>query len=215
MNFWETQQRIRTYIACARTILTSGLTWWLLTHVCYSFHFFFLFFVFLHLRREEKEVDPRAVAGLVASLYTAAAVCKCMGTQRLTAPWATAYWAQSNLDVVFLRHEATEPGVEEEYQNFVRSSPVFSPPSPQQYLIYPNKAGVSFAASLSLALCAWIVNGRNKLSSVQSRATATTTAARLPSHHGCKILSDRWWEFYPGRSTEPGFCPLFGLLQLQ
>lgn len=31
----------------------------------------------------EKEVDPRSVAGLVASLYTAAAVCKCMGTRRL------------------------------------------------------------------------------------------------------------------------------------
>lgn len=28
-------------------------------------------------------MDPRSVAGLVASLYTAAAVCKCMGTQRL------------------------------------------------------------------------------------------------------------------------------------
>lgn len=43
----------------------------------------FSFFFFLHLKREEKEVDPRSVAGLVASLYTAAAVCKCMGTQRL------------------------------------------------------------------------------------------------------------------------------------
>lgn len=28
-------------------------------------------------------MDPLSVAGLVASLYTAAAVCKCMGTQRL------------------------------------------------------------------------------------------------------------------------------------
>lgn len=28
-------------------------------------------------------MDPRSLAGLVASLYTAAAVCKCMGTQRL------------------------------------------------------------------------------------------------------------------------------------
>lgn len=35
------------------------------------------------MKGEEKEVDPRTVAGLVASLYTAAAVCKCMGTERL------------------------------------------------------------------------------------------------------------------------------------
>lgn len=45
--------------------------------------FFFFFFCFLRLKGEEKEEDPRTVAGLVASLYTAAAVCKCMGTQRL------------------------------------------------------------------------------------------------------------------------------------
>lgn len=57
-----------------------------------------------------------------------------------------------------------------------------------------------------------IVNGRNKLISVQSKATA---ARLLSPHHGCKVLPVCRWEFYSRRTAQYGFCPLFGLLQLQ
>lgn len=63
-------------ILCARTDLTRGL------NSAVIFTFIFCFFSASE-RGEEKEVDPRSVAGLVASLYTAAAVCKCMGAARL------------------------------------------------------------------------------------------------------------------------------------
>lgn len=89
-------------------------------------------------------------------------------------------------------------------------NPLFYPP---QCLIHPNKAWVSFTASLPpcVSLRAGIVNGRNKLISVQSRLQLRGSL----THHGCKVLSDCWWEFYSRRTTKPGFCPLFGLLQLQ
>lgn len=71
----------------------------------------------------------------------------------------------------------------------------------------------SLSLSPSFSLRVRIVNGRNKLISAQRVKLA---AARLASlHHGCKVLSVCWWEFYSRRTAEYGFCPLFGLLQLQ
>lgn len=71
----------------------------------------------------------------------------------------------------------------------------------------------SLSLSPSFPLRVRIVNDRNKLISAQRVKLA---AARLASpHHGCKVLSVCWWEFYSRRTAEYGFCPLFGLLQLQ
>lgn len=80
-----------------------------------------------------------------------------------------------------------------------------SPLPPSRCLrVLPNKAWVSFpAAPPSLSERAWIVNALS--------VRATTPAAS----HGCKVLSVCWGEFYSRRPSKLGFCPLFGLLQLQ
>lgn len=80
---------------------------------------------------------------------------------------------------------------------------------PRSHTVPPLPAsGHSFTASRSAR---WICTKRQK-----QIAHSLATAARLPSpHHGCKVLSVCRWEFYSGRSAQPGFCPLFGLLQLQ
>lgn len=76
MNFWEASAagylRMSVLTRDAGLVATATLQSWL--------------FFSLHLKGgggRKKEVAPRSVAGLVASLYTAAAVCKCMGAQRL------------------------------------------------------------------------------------------------------------------------------------
>lgn len=43
------------------------------------------------------------------------------GRTEAAAPWGTVYWALSNLRADFLGDEAAEPGVEEEYPNFIRT----------------------------------------------------------------------------------------------
>lgn len=56
----------------------------------------------------------------------------------------------------FLRNEAADPGVEEEYQNFTRA-PFFFTPTAVSHL-----AQQSLGQFLRLSLRAWIVNGRTE-----------------------------------------------------
>lgn len=123
--------------------------------------------------------------------------------------WGTASWAQSSVHVDFHRNEAT--GVRCKKRN------ILTLPVPLSLTVISRLTQQSLGQfrrlSFSIYLCAWIVNGRNKLSSVQSRLQLQLRGSL--THHGCKILSDCRWKFYSGRSTKPGFCPLFGLLQLQ
>lgn len=123
------------------------LTLRVLVPLCCWFYSFICFF--LRPKGREKEVDSHSVAGLVASLYTAAAaVCKCMlvHSVRRSAPWASR--APSNLHAGFLRHEATEPGVEEEYGNFT-----CPPPRPQ--LPWLSSVSLPRFLSIPLALSIW------------------------------------------------------------
>ena len=139
-----------------------------------------------------------------------------------TAPSGTACSDHSNLLWFFsppplLANKTTDSGVEGGYQNFTFSS---EPQAARVSVEAPEKGSGQFrrlfSPPLSLALLPSArldCKRRNKLISAQRVKLA---AARLASpHHGCKVLSVSWWEFYSRRTAEYGFCPLFGLLQLQ